>query len=79
MAMTEWRLTAGEWELTRFVRTMPEGGYVRRAVYLLSPNGPPFRYRVWNREGKDWDRFTLDHVTNIEEAKACLAVSLRMQ
>jgi hypothetical protein len=52
---------------------------VRTCVFTLSPFGPPFRYRIWDREGKNWRRFTLEHCRNIEEAKACLQVALRMQ
>jgi len=77
--ITEWRLLCGEWVLTGFRPSIyPGGGYVRRPMYTLSPFGPPFRYRVWHRENKDWERWELPHVTNIEEAKACLQVALRL-
>jgi hypothetical protein len=74
----EWTFRTGEWTLLTIIPTTPDGQYVRRVVCIISPCGPPFVWRRWHRENKDWERFTLDHVDNIEEAKACLAVSLRM-
>ena len=69
----------GEWVLSGFRPSIyPGGGYVRRPIYTLSPFGPPFRYRIWNREDKNWERWLLPHCNTIEEAKACLAVSLRL-
>jgi hypothetical protein len=75
--VTEWQWLYGEWVLRLFLPH--NGGYVRYVTYFLTVNGPPFRYRVWHRVNKDWERWTLPHVDNIEEAKACLAVALRMQ
>lgn len=73
----DWSHLNGEWVLTKFVRGS-NGGHVERAIYHLSPHGPPFRYRSWHRENKNWERFTLDHCNTIEEAKACLAIMLRL-
>jgi len=78
MVTTEWDWLGGEWVLRSYVRGSYSGGYVRRAIYHLSPSGPPFRYRIWHRENKDWERWELPHVTTIEEAKACLQVAMRI-
>lgn len=76
--MLEWEWLWGEWVLFGFRRSAVSGGWYQIGRIYLSTFGPPFRYRKWDREGKDWERSTLDHCTTLDEAKACLAVSLRM-
>lgn len=74
----EWKLVCGEWVFTAHRRAHNSTGYMRIASYTLSPHGPPFKYRQWHRQWKDWQRFTLDHCSTIEEAKACLALMVRL-
>jgi hypothetical protein len=73
-----WEWMYGEWVLRSYKHSPYNGGYVRFSTYFLSPYGPPYRYRVWDRANKDWERWALPHVDNIEEAKACLAVAMRL-
>ena len=74
----EWRYVSGEWLLSAFQQSR-HGGYFRQTTFILSPFGPPFKYRRWHRENRNWERWTLDHCRDIEEAKACLATAMRMQ
>jgi hypothetical protein len=66
-----WELVDREWVL----RGYSDAGY---AVYLLSPSGPPFEYRTWDKVVKQWRHFTLDHVHTLEEARLCIAAVARM-
>lgn len=76
--MLEWKQLWGEWILTGFRVAKNAHNWTRAGMYVLSPYGPPFRYREWDRANKDWLRYTLDHCTTIEEAKACLSTIVRM-
>jgi hypothetical protein len=74
----EWKLVCGEWVLRGFRMAKTSTGWTAAGQYTLSPHGPPFKYRQWHRQWKGWQRFTLDHCSTIEEAKACLALMVRL-
>jgi hypothetical protein len=76
--MLQWELMGGEWKLTGFVSNTLGTGHSQIPKYFLSQYGPPFKYRMWHRDNKDWVRGTLDHPANIDEAKLCLAAIVRM-
>jgi hypothetical protein len=77
--MLEWKWVVGEWTVTGFTPAINSTGWRKIGTYFLSPYGPPFKYRMWHRDNKDWVRGTMDHPANIEEAKLCLMTMLRME